>query len=74
MHAQRCRVVTEKLAEKGIAVDADMQYFVEAYAAVETTMSARWMRSRMDRSPEEMGHLLAQCVPRPLYEALELPR
>ena len=72
MQAHRGQVVLQKLGERGVEVTSDMSYYVEAYVAVETTMSARWMRNRMDRSPEEMGHLLSQCVPRPLFEALEL--
>lgn len=70
MQAHRVDVVTQKLEERGVEVTPDMAYYVEVYAAIESTMAVRWMRDRMARPPEEMGRLLAQCVPQPLYEAL----
>jgi AcrR family transcriptional regulator len=72
MQQHRVDVVTQKLAERGIEVDDDMAYFVETYAMIETTMSGRWMRNHMDRPPARMASLVARCVPRELYDALQL--
>ncbi len=72
MQLHRREVLAQTLRESGVELASEMEFYVEAYVFLESGMAGRWMGNRMDRDPVELGRYLARCVPRPLYEALEL--
>jgi len=69
----RSCVLKETLVDfRHLDLTEDLEFYVKAFAELFNTCVGDWFKSEMKISPEDMARMIANCVPRPLYEALDI--
>lgn len=69
----RSAILKESLTNyRKVEISDDLVFYIEAFASLFNDCVGDWFRSEMHRSPEDMTRLIKNCVPRPLYEALDI--
>lgn len=53
--------------------DGHMAYCMDMYTRIEAATHSGWVSEDMKTSPEVLTEYIVSCVPKPLFDALELP-
>jgi AcrR family transcriptional regulator len=57
---------------RGLILTEILKFQIDFFANAESRSIVTWMKNGMDRSPEQMAHLLESCVPHTLHDALDM--
>lgn len=58
---------------RGVKVTQDIAFLIEAFLELEVFLAGEWFKADLNPSPEKFTELFLECIPRKLYDLMQLP-
>jgi|GEM_PF-454632 len=69
----RAAIVETLENHRGVKVTQDVAFLIEAFLELEVFLAGEWFKAGLNPAPEAFAKLFLECIPRKLYDLMQLP-